>query len=369
MAAEKTTESPEPVVVDARLVTKAAIQVDLKAERREYLFRPPLALGKVFRHMLLDPRDEPLLLAIFNISVTVIPAAAALLLLPPSNWLGLAYLVTMYVLWGARFLLAFHYSAHRRLFCEDYSLLNYWNEWVLAPMFGIPCGVYTTHHCAMHHTEDNSEWDLSSTEPYQRDNFLHFLAYWLRHALCSLVELPLYCIRRQRWDLLGKLVLGGVLWITVVTAMYGVAPVQTKWILIIPYLVTSFLLMFGNWSQHIFVDPTKPDSDYTLTYNCVAHADNQQTFNDGYHSIHHLNSRTHWSEMPQKFLDTIDKHGAENALVFRGIGFFEIGAACLTGNLGWLADHVVSCTSTPKERDELIFLMKQRLRPDRKSVV
>jgi hypothetical protein len=38
-----------------------------------------------------------------------------------------------------------------------------------------------------------------------------------------------------------------VLWITVVTAMYGVAPVQTKWILIIPYLVTSFLLMFGNW--------------------------------------------------------------------------------------------------------------------------
>jgi hypothetical protein len=86
-------------------------------------------------------------------------------------------------------------------------------------------------------------------------------------------------------------------------------------------------------SQHIFVDPTKPDSDYTLTYNCVAHADNQQTFNDGYHSIHHLNSRTHWSEMPQKFLDTIDKHGAENG---GGVLAMSLYSCCCVS--GWLSE-------------------------------
>lgn len=99
------------------------------------------------------------------------------------------------------------------------------------------------------------------------------------------------------------------------------------------------------------------------------------------------------------------------ALVFKGIGFFEIGAACMLGELtpassicsvyidalierrslicmyyvhccdnfengimlpkigklGWLADHVVSCSETPKARDELISLMKQRLVPVKRA--
>eukprot|EP00873_Tetraselmis_striata_P025334 jgi/Tetstr1/445598/TSEL_003404.t1 len=286
---------------------------------------------------------------------------------PPSHLLGAAYLVLTYVMFAARFILAFHYSAHRRLFSQEYNILNQWTEWVLAPVFGIPCGTYTTHHCVMHHREDNGEWDLSSTEPYQRDNFLHFLVYWLRHAILIHVELPMYCVRRKRWDLLAKLVFGMVLYFYAIGKLRAYAPVQTLWICIIPYIFTSFVLMFGNWSQHIFVDPTKPESDYTLTYNCVAHVDNQQTFNDGYHSIHHLNSRTHWSEMPKKFMETMDKHAAEDALVFKGIGFFEIGAACMLGKLGWLADHVVSCSETPKARDELISLMKQRLVPVKRA--
>ena len=157
-----------------------------------------------------------------------------------------------------------------------------------------------------------------------------------------------------------------LMWLCAVTTLNRVNPVATLWTLIIPYFVSSFALMFGNWcakslethcllnpihhyiglacglnnatsifhygfslshlrtinyhmprllddrSQHIFVDPSKPESDYSLTYNCVAAKDNQQTFNDGYHVIHHVNSRLHWSEMPQKFIDTIQKHGEED---------------------------------------------------------
>lgn len=44
-------------------------------------------------------------------------------------------------------------------------------------------------------------------------------------------------------------------------------------------------------SQHIFVDPANPRSDYRLTYNCVDCPDNSRTFNDGYHIVHHLNSQ------------------------------------------------------------------------------
>ncbi len=44
------------------------------------------------------------------------------------------------------------------------------------------------------------------------------------------------------------------------------------------------------------------------TYNCLACADNSRTYNDGYHIIHHLNSRLHWSELPQRFIDTLQEH-------------------------------------------------------------
>ena len=50
-------------------------------------------------------------------------------------------------------------------------------------------------------------------------------------------------------------------------------------------------------------------SGYHVTYNCVANKDNQYTFNDGYHIQHHLNSQLHWSELPQRFLDTLPEHG------------------------------------------------------------
>ncbi len=61
-------------------------------------------------------------------------------------------------------------------------------------------------------------------------------------------------------------------------------------------------------SQHVFVDPAHPDDAYRSTYNCIAAADNQRTYNDGYHIQHHLNSRLHWSAMPQRFLDTLAEH-------------------------------------------------------------
>jgi hypothetical protein len=65
-------------------------------------------------------------------------------------------------------------------------------------------------------------------------------------------------------------------------------------------------------SQHVFVDPDSPADDYKLTYNCLACPDNARTFNDGYHVLHHANSRLHWSELPAAFLQQLALHDARD---------------------------------------------------------
>lgn len=39
------------------------------------------------------------------------------------------------------------------------------------------------------------------------------------------------------------------------------------------------------------MDPASPSDDFSLTYNCLACPDNARTYNDGYHILHHANSR------------------------------------------------------------------------------
>lgn len=85
--------------------------------------------------------------------------------------------------------------------------------------------------------------------------------------------------------------------------------------------------MLGNWSQHIFVDPANPHSSYSHTYNCVSSALNARGFNDGYHIVHHLNSKLHWADLPKRFLETLDKQAEERCLVFCDIDFMQVGIA------------------------------------------
>lgn len=54
--------------------------------------------------------------------------------------------------------------------------------------------------------------------------------------------------------------------------------------------------------------PNNPRDDFRLTYNCLACPDNCKTYNDGYHILHHANSRLHWSKLPTAFTQQLSKH-------------------------------------------------------------
>ena len=58
------------------------------------------------------------------------------------------------------------------------------------------------------------------------------------------------------------------------------------------------------------------------------------SYNDGYHIVHHVNGRMHWSELPGRFAATLEQHAERGALCFVGISFFEASVRvglCLVG--------------------------------------
>lgn len=175
----------------------------------------------------------------------------------------------------------------------------------------------------------------------------------------------------------------------------------------------------------MFVDARDPRDDYRLTYNCLAAPDNSKTFNDGYHVVHHANSRVHWADMPAKFLSSLARHAASDgvrlqcclqitgyatnraheksgahrmwgavpprlsaalcshmrsllncsppknkhthgaALVFEGLHFFDVGVAVFSRQWGVLADALVplSDRAAAMSREERIAMLKARCRP------
>merc|ERR1719235_135755 len=120
-------------------------------------------------------------------------------------------------------------------------------------------------------------------------------------------------------------------------------------------------MAFGNFSQHIFVDPDSPLSNYTLTYNCIDCPGNQTTFNDGYHIIHHLNGRMHWAEMPSYFHANLEKIEVQDSITFRGIHFFDVGILVMTKQLRKLVEKYSVHVGSP-ETAPTIEQVEERLR-------
>lgn len=324
------------------------VNSDLTAVRNEYLFRTPI-LASALESLLKDERDKPLLwlqLNILQYTVLGIPFVFYMsfsgLATMYKHAIGLAYCVILFLVFLERFILMMHYSSHRPMYTIDF--LNKSILWLMAPMFGVPCNLYKIHHCTMHHIENNHELDTTSTENYQRDSWAHFAYYWFRFVFCIWVELPRYCLITKKMQWFKDVVFGLSIWVASIFLLWQVSAIATAWVFVVPHFFIMTLMSFGNWSQHIFIDPTKPEVNHNLTVNCIDTPGNQTTFNDGYHILHHLNGRMHWSELPSHFMATKEEHRTNGALVFRQCHFFDIGIMVMTKNYRKLVEkHFVHC--------------------------
>jgi hypothetical protein len=222
-----------------------------------------------------------------------------------------------------------------------------------------------------------SPYDLSSTMPYQRDSLVGFLHYWARFIVGAWVEVPAHSFRSGNIRLFAQAVSCSVGFFAMLYVLFSIDVLATLFAFFLPFVVASLALMFGNWSQHIFVDPKAydesgwpldPDTvNYALTYNAINSFDNALTFNDGYHIIHHRWASLHWSQMPKKFMDDLEAHAKHDALVFKGISPFDVGICVMSGNLKALAEAYVHYgqTAIPRTEAEIVLELKRRLVPIR----
>lgn len=125
---------------------------------------------------------------------------------------------------------------------------------------------------------DNIRFDL---RPLRR--------YWMRYALGSWVELPWTALRRGGLGALIRCLVTEAVFLGGTAALLRWRAVPALYTLALPFLLSSLALMLGNWSQHVFLEPSAPRQSLCLTYNCVACPDNLRSYNDGYHAVHHQN--------------------------------------------------------------------------------
>lgn len=321
------------------------------------------AFERFFLKYINDERDLPFIWLSIQMTL-VIPPFAALYFIPDLMpwWTAPLYWGVIFLVFMDRFMLMLHNTSHRRLFKRKYRWLNKWIPWVIGPFMGQSPETYYVHHITMHHAEGNLPRDLSSTMPYQRDSFIDWFKYFCRFFFGIIFEMTAYQARKKRWPVLRKMLIGELSFYALCVGMSFVSLQGALIVLIIPFVTIRVLMMIGNWGQHAFVDPEEPDNDYKSSITCINCRYNQRAFNDGYHISHHLAANRHWLEHVPEFEDNRDKYIENDAIVFEGIDFFLVTILLLTKRYGMLADRFVELRDEPRSKEEIIALMKRRVK-------
>jgi hypothetical protein len=76
---------------------------------------------------------------------------------------------------------------------------------------------------------------------------LRCCSYWLRFLLVSGIELPLYALRRSRNTHAATAAASMAAGWLLTAVLWKRCAVATFYTLLLPYLVSSLALMFGNW--------------------------------------------------------------------------------------------------------------------------
>jgi fatty acid desaturase len=312
-----------------------------------------------FISLIRDERDLPFIKLSLRILLLVIPVAL-LLFFHFSWWLAVPFLVFNIATGLGPFILMLHNTSHRKLFKQEYDVLNKLIPWVLGPFYGETPETYFGHHIMMHHAENNLIDDLSCTMNYQRDNFIDFLKYFFLFFIFGMSDLSFYFKRKNRWKLIRKILLGEIGFLAMCIVLWHYNWQATLVVFVLPFIIARFGMMAGNWGQHAFIDANDPGNNYKNSITCINCNYNKICFNDGYHIGHHLRPNMHWTDMPGELQKNIDKYKQNDAIIFRELDFFVIWFLLVSHNYKTLASKYVDINEKFTSQEEIILFLKER---------
>lgn len=314
-----------------------------------------------------DERDLPFVHLLTKIHLIVFPWAFLFFtpLFQGAVWwlmfIPYAYVSQSY--FKGRFGLMFHCICHRRMFKKGYDWMHRYVTWIVCPFFGHTPETYFAHHIAMHHVENNQEEDASSTLHYRRDSPVDFLKYLFRFLIAGFVETFIYFFQRKRKKLYMRLSVGEFSYIVFCILMSFVNFKATFMILVVPIIYGRFIMMMGNWTQHAFIDKKDPEGHFSSVFNCINNVYNQNCWNDGYHSIHHLKPGLHYTDIPIEFMKHKDEYVKNRTFIFDGIHYLHIFYWLMTKNYDKLAANLVNINNTFSSHEDAVALLKERVQP------
>jgi fatty acid desaturase len=143
-----------------------------------------------------------------------------------------------------------------------------------------------------------------------------------------------------------------------------VNPAATFVVFLLPLLVMRTMMMAGNWAQHAFLSQEQPENPLGASITCVGTRYNRRCFNDGYHAVHHVVPRCHWTEHPAEFERNIAEYARNDAVVLEGVDFFQVWFLLMTGNWARLARAFVRLPGAPARTDaEVVAFLRGRVGP------
>ncbi len=323
------------------------------------------ALSRWLCSRLHDPRDEVFarLTLRMTLTMTALMAGLAISLRFPAIPSSIA-MVIYFAVWAwltPPVILMLHNTMHRR-FIRSPRAAELAHPFLMSFFFGIPTG-YREHHLGMHHAEDNMVEDLSSTIRYRRDSFADFLVYFLRFFFLIGLELPAYLLRKRRRAMAQRALLGELGHLAIVASALAWNWRFGLMAFAVPFVVTRFMMMAGNWGQHAFINVERENNGLSNAITCINSAYNHRAFNDGYHIGHHLRPTRHWTELPGDFLANRELYAKQGAIVFEGLDFFQVSLLLWTRRWKTLARRCVRLDGQLRSDAEVIAMLQARVRP------
>lgn len=310
-----------------------------------------------------DERDLVFVKLTLKIALILVPLAV-LMYLPVPNYIWWAAAVLYFYFnnfaFKGPFGLMLHCTSHRPWFKAKYDYLNKVLPWALGPFFGQTPETYFSHHLGMHHVENNTREDLSTTMHYQRDNFGDFMKYFAEFFFIGLIQLVGYFHRKNLKTLRNKVLYGEFAFYILCIGLSFVSWQATLAVFVVPFVISRFIMMVGNFTQHAFLDGQDPGNNYTNSVSCVNTKYNVKCWNDGYHISHHIRPSMHYTQHPEHFRSNLEEYAEQKALVFEGIHFLHIFFYLMKKDYEKLADHLVNINGMFASREEAIALMKYR---------